>query len=154
MSRISRDAVLDSSEVYSFARPLVNSGRLSVPCTYDGSPLNTPTISTADPAAPGPALLPRCAASTASCSTSSAGLHAADLQCRCGRRNRGGRRGRETARPDDAGRPDRRACRALPRRRAVAAVYLIRPDQHVAARFPEYNEAQVRFAIRRATGKE
>jgi 3-(3-hydroxy-phenyl)propionate hydroxylase len=34
------------------------------------------------------------------------------------------------------------------------AVYLIRPDQHVAARFPEYNEAQIRFAIRRATGKE
>ena len=37
---------------------------------------------------------------------------------------------------------------------AKSAVYLIRPDQHVAARFPEYNEAQIRFAIRRATGKE
>jgi 3-(3-hydroxy-phenyl)propionate hydroxylase len=32
--------VLDLSERYEFARPMVNSGRLSVPCTYDGSPLN------------------------------------------------------------------------------------------------------------------
>jgi len=37
MSRTFRDAVLDLSEHYEFARPLVNSGRLSVPCTYDGS---------------------------------------------------------------------------------------------------------------------
>jgi hypothetical protein len=42
ISRIFRDAVLDLSERYDFARPLVNSGRLSVPCTYDGSPLNGP----------------------------------------------------------------------------------------------------------------
>ncbi|MEY8840881.1 FAD-dependent oxidoreductase, partial [Cribrihabitans sp. XS_ASV171] len=41
MSRLLRDAVLDLSEHYEFARPLVNSGRLSVPCTYDGSPLNS-----------------------------------------------------------------------------------------------------------------
>ena len=40
MSRIFRDAVLDLSEHHAFARPLVNSGRLSVPCVYDGSPLN------------------------------------------------------------------------------------------------------------------
>ncbi|MBN9669574.1 FAD-dependent oxidoreductase [Roseibium aggregatum] len=42
MSRIFRDAVLDLSEHHAFARPLVNSGRLSVPSTYDGSPLNGP----------------------------------------------------------------------------------------------------------------
>jgi 3-(3-hydroxy-phenyl)propionate hydroxylase len=41
MSRVLRDAVLDLSEHYEFARPLVNSGRLSMPCTYDGSPLNS-----------------------------------------------------------------------------------------------------------------
>ncbi|WP_298815792.1 FAD-dependent oxidoreductase [uncultured Roseibium sp.] len=40
MSRIFRDAVLDLSEHHSFARPLVNSGRLSVPAIYDGSSLN------------------------------------------------------------------------------------------------------------------
>ncbi|MEO1549721.1 MAG: FAD-dependent monooxygenase, partial [Pseudomonadota bacterium] len=35
-----RDAVLDLVEDFEFARPMVNSGRLSTPCTYDGSPLN------------------------------------------------------------------------------------------------------------------
>ena len=37
-----RDAVLDLAENNEFARPMVNSGRLSLPCTYDGSPLNGP----------------------------------------------------------------------------------------------------------------
>lgn len=41
ISRIFRDAVLELAEHEEFARPLVNSGRLSVPCTYDGSALNT-----------------------------------------------------------------------------------------------------------------
>ena len=47
-SRLFRDAVLDLSEGLPFARPLVNSGRLSVPCVHDGSPLNGPD----DPALP------------------------------------------------------------------------------------------------------
>jgi 3-(3-hydroxy-phenyl)propionate hydroxylase len=46
-SRIFRDAVLDLSEHYDFARPLVNSGRLSVPCVYDGSSLNGPDLADA-----------------------------------------------------------------------------------------------------------
>ena len=37
---------------------------------------------------------------------------------------------------------------------APAAVYLIRPDQHVAARFAAYDEDAIRAAIRRATGKD
>ncbi len=39
--RAFRDAALQLSEHYPFARALVNSGRLSRPCVYDGSPLNT-----------------------------------------------------------------------------------------------------------------
>ncbi|MES2991537.1 MAG: FAD-dependent oxidoreductase [Pseudomonadota bacterium] len=42
ISRLFRDAVLDLSREHPFARTLVNSGRLSVPATLDGSPLNTP----------------------------------------------------------------------------------------------------------------
>ncbi|MCP5074750.1 MAG: FAD-dependent oxidoreductase [Rhodobacteraceae bacterium] len=42
IGRVFRDAVLDLAETNEFARPLVNSGRLSVPCTYDESPLNGP----------------------------------------------------------------------------------------------------------------
>ncbi|MBZ0123897.1 MAG: FAD-dependent oxidoreductase, partial [Roseovarius sp.] len=48
-SRIFRDAVLDLSERHDFARPLVNSGRLSVPALHDGSPLNTPDALPAGP---------------------------------------------------------------------------------------------------------
>lgn len=39
--RAFRDAALELSEKYPFARSLVNSGRLSRPCVYDASPLNT-----------------------------------------------------------------------------------------------------------------
>ena len=37
---------------------------------------------------------------------------------------------------------------------ADSGVYLIRPDQHVAARRANFDEALIRAAIRRATGKE
>jgi 3-(3-hydroxy-phenyl)propionate hydroxylase len=42
ISRVFRDAVLDLAKDYPFARTLVNSGRLSVPATLYGSVLNTP----------------------------------------------------------------------------------------------------------------
>ena len=42
ISRLFRDAVLGLSQQHAFARTLVNSGRLSVPCTLHGSTLNTP----------------------------------------------------------------------------------------------------------------
>ncbi len=51
-SRVFRDAVLELAEHHAFARPLVNSGRLSLPATYDGSPLNGPDCA-AMPARPG-----------------------------------------------------------------------------------------------------
>ncbi len=41
--RIFRDAVLHLAEKHLFARGLVNSGRLSVPTVHEGSPLNTET---------------------------------------------------------------------------------------------------------------
>ncbi|MEO0915396.1 MAG: FAD-dependent oxidoreductase [Pseudomonadota bacterium] len=40
ISKVFRDAALDLAAKHPFARPLVNSGRLSQPSTYDGSPLN------------------------------------------------------------------------------------------------------------------
>ena len=38
-SQVFRNAVLDLAGRHAFARPLVNSGRLSVPCVYDSFPL-------------------------------------------------------------------------------------------------------------------
>ncbi|MDE2297439.1 MAG: FAD-dependent oxidoreductase [Burkholderiales bacterium] len=48
ISRMFRDAVLDLARHFAFARTLVNSGRLSVPATLDGSPLNTPDCAAFD----------------------------------------------------------------------------------------------------------
>ncbi len=42
VSKAFRDATLDLAKAYEFARPLVNSGRLSMPTPYTNSPLNTP----------------------------------------------------------------------------------------------------------------
>jgi len=42
VSRVFRDAVLELARRHGFARRLVNSGRLSVPTVLAGSPLNTP----------------------------------------------------------------------------------------------------------------
>lgn len=42
ISRLFRDAVLDLAREHEFARRIVNSGRLSVPATLHGSALNTP----------------------------------------------------------------------------------------------------------------
>ncbi|MBR2515321.1 MAG: FAD-dependent oxidoreductase [Halomonas sp.] len=42
ISQVFRDVTLELAEKHAFARSLVNSGRLSMPCRYDNSPLNTP----------------------------------------------------------------------------------------------------------------
>ena len=153
-SRLFRDAVLDLSERYEFARPLVNSGRLSVPCTYDGSSLNS-----ADALIGPPATRP-------GSSCPDAPLGDGYLLPKLGNKF--------TLLTIDADAPDlieedgvevtRLALSvkddpslALKRRYlgdAESAVYLIRPDQHVAARRPSFDENLFRAAIRRATGKE
>jgi len=151
MSRVLRDAVLDLSEHYAFARPLVNSGRLSVPCTYDGSPLNTPDALPGGPARSRP------------------GSPCADAPLGDGYllRKLGGRFtlltiGAEAPEGLEAEglSVDRLALEATPEIRerylgeAESAVYLIRPDQHVAARWPSYDAAAVKTALARAIGKE
>ena len=42
ISKVFRNEVLHLAEHYPFARTLVNSGRLSMPCVYEETPLNTP----------------------------------------------------------------------------------------------------------------
>ena len=156
ISRIFRDAVLDLAERHDFARPFVNSGRLSLPCTYDGSPLNT-----ADALPDGPA-------------RSRPGAPCADLPLTDGYLlDRLGARGtpRFQVLAIDTPAPDAIASDVpvevialsaaeapLLRDRylgaAPGAVYLIRPDQHVAARWPAFDAASVTAALARAIGKE
>ncbi|MCK8484255.1 FAD-dependent oxidoreductase [Aliiroseovarius sp. S2029] len=154
MSRLLRDAVLDLAEHYEFARPLVNSGRLSVPCTYDGSPLNSADaldgpIKTR-PGSPCPDvplgdefLLPKLGNKFILLTIDA---DAPDVVEEDGIRVE---RLALSVKDDKTG--------ALKERylgHAPSAVYLIRPDQHVAARRPSFDENLFRAAIRRATGKE
>ena len=155
ISHIFRNAVLDLAERHAFARPMVNSGRLSVPCTYDGLSLNGPDALAGGPArtrvgSPCPdapvadgfilgqlggdfAILTIDAAAPESLSVD--GITA--------------RRVALTAADDPSG-----ALAARYLGDAGAGVYLIRPDQHVAARWDSFDETAMRTAMRRACGKE
>ena len=153
-SRIFRDAVLALSADHAFARPLVNSGRLSVPCTYDGSGLNS-ADALAGPARtrPGSAcpdvklsdgyLLNRlgtdfvllCINTNAPPEFEESGVKVRTVEL--------------TTEDDKSGYIVDRYLGNAP-----SAVYLIRPDQHVAARRETFNENLVRASIRRALGQE
>ncbi|NDR57025.1 FAD-dependent oxidoreductase [Aliiruegeria sabulilitoris] len=153
MSRLLRDAVLDLSEHHAFARPLVNSGRLSVPCTYDGSPLNSadalpggpertrPGAPCPDAPIEGSFLLRQLgdAFTILAINRDAPADLTEDGICA---------RLAEISASDIAG--DAITERYLGT--ASGAVYLIRPDQHVAGRWDHYDENAMRAAIRRATG--
>ncbi|MDR7126748.1 FAD-dependent oxidoreductase [Pseudotabrizicola sp. 4114] len=149
VSRLFRNAVLELAETLPFARTMVNSGRLSLPCTYDGSALNGPDQpdmpARTRPGSPCP----------------DAPLAEGWLLNHLGRGftlltiNR-------TA-PDSLSAHGltvpRLALEATPEvmarylGAAGGAVYLIRPDQHVAARWAEFDESAVAAALARAIGK-
>jgi 3-(3-hydroxy-phenyl)propionate hydroxylase len=157
-SRYFRDAVLELAEHYEFARPLVNSGRLSMPTPYVNSSLNTPDqdsfpVSMApgtncDDApltvdgAPGwflnmigngftllhfGAPVQQESVEFNSISASVINIDDApysDVEILTGRYD---------------GQP--------------GTTYLIRPDQHVAGRWREFDEVKIKAAIARATGQ-
>ena len=153
ISHIFRDAVLDLSEHHAFARPLVNSGRLSVPCTYDTSPLNT------DDAMDGPARTrpgspcpdaPIADGFLLSQLGDDFTLLTIDVDAPETLEDDGIILRRVAISAANA-ETDHLAERYLGE--ATSGVYLIRPDQHVAARWAGYDEKRVRQALRRATGK-
>lgn len=155
ISHIFRNAVLDLAEHHPFARPMVNSGRLSMPCVYDRSSLNGPDTLTGGPyrtrvGSPCPDaplgngfLLSHLGGGfrLLAIDTESPDLIEED--------GISARRIRVSAGDDKTG---TLAARYLGDARA--AVYLIRPDQHVAARWDRFDEAAVRAALRTATGRE
>ena len=174
VSRTFRDAVLALAKDYAFARRLVNSGRLSVPAILADSPLNTPDRD-ADfargpgamvPGAPGGRRSGRGPAGDwlldylgggftllgfdAAVAPSDVAALAHDaIACRVvqvgGAASAAARRrmrGSTTAR-----------ARGPALRRAAGTVYLLRPDQHVCARWRAFDLASVRARspARRAT---
>ncbi|MAM59910.1 FAD-dependent oxidoreductase [Maritimibacter sp. UBA3975] len=152
ISKTFRDAVLTLAAKHAFARPLVNSGRLSVPCVYDGLSLNGPDQ------LPGGPERTRVGAPMVD-----APLGNDWLLGQVG--------GHFTLLTIDADAPEsldvdgvdvtRLALSAegnpeLAERYlgdAKAAVYLIRPDQHVAARWERFDTASVRRAVNIATAR-
>lgn len=153
ISRIFRDAVLDLSERYEATRPMVNSGRLSVPCTYDGSPLNGPDCAAmpertrpgsplVDAPVPGGWLLDRTGFGFQLMTIDETAPDVVDVD------------GIEIKRLALATADD--ANGYLKQRYlgdAGKAVYLVRPDQHVAARWDHYDEAAVKAALLKAIGR-
>ncbi len=149
VSKLFRNAVLDLAETLPFARTIVNSGRLSLPCTYDGSALNGPDA-TGMPARTRP------------------GSTCPDAPIPGGWLLHGLGPG-FTLLTINADAPDHFAAHGLTLTRlaltataelqqrylgeAPSAVYLIRPDQHVAARWTEFDASAVAAAVARAIGR-
>ncbi len=150
VSRLFRDAVLGLAEHLPFARTLVNSGRLSVPCTYDGSPLNGPDHSDMPPCTrpgsvcpdapvPGGWLLRQLGDGFTLMTIGAQAPDGLHLQ------------GLHIPRLALGEAPELKA-RYLGA--AASAVYLIRPDHHVAARWTSYDADAVAAALARALGKD
>jgi 3-(3-hydroxy-phenyl)propionate hydroxylase len=157
ISRLFRDAVLDLAREHAFARRLVNSGRLSLPATVCDSPLNTADVD-ADWSG---AMLPGAPACDAPLAIDgratwllretghgdftllvfggppawAAGLPRVRLLCLdAGNDARGLLASRYDLRPGSA--------------------YLLRPDQHVCARWRSPTAAAVQTAMQRALGMQ
>ncbi len=152
ISKIFRDAVLTLAGKARFARPLVNSGRLSVPCVYDGLPLNGPDRLTGGPAR-----------TRVGAPMVDAPVDGAWLLEKLG--------GEFQLLTIDADAPELLDVDGIPVRRVAlsavgnpeladrylgdgpSAVYLMRPDQHVAARWDHFDPAAVRAALNTATAR-
>lgn len=151
-SRLFRNAVLDLAETLPFARGIVNSGRLSLPCTYDGSALNgldcAGLPARTRPGSPVPDA-PLAEGWLLGALGDGFTLLTFDAEAPEAVEAYGVtlRRLALTA----AGNP---ALKARFLGEAEAAVYLIRPDQHVAARWDRYDETAVRAALARALALE
>lgn len=154
-SRAFRDATLDLARDCAFARRLVNSGRLSLPSTYMASPLSTPDADDfAGAMVPGAPALDAPLRSGASpdwllrrLGGGFALLHFGDTVPSMPETAPAIRVVTVTPSEDAEGLAARRYD-ARP-----GTTYLIRPDQHVCARWRRFDPDAVRAALDRATGR-
>jgi len=153
MSRSFRDAALNLAERFEFARPIVNAGRLSVPCTYDGSSLNG-ADSASLPARSRPGSPAADAPIAKGWLIDQLGSHfqllAIDTDVPDGLEIDGV--AIETVHLKTVAAPsDGLKERYLGNARS--AVYLMRPDQHIAARWTSFDENAVADALRTVIGR-
>lgn len=165
ISRLFRDAALELAREHEFARRIVNSGRLSVPATLHHSPLNTPdseefagsqlpgaVLSDAPMRRPGDAATTWLLRALGSDFTL---LHFGATPTWA--RELGGVLNLSIAAEGDvhADQADLLDAQGLAAQRLDArpgTSYLLRPDQHVCARWRRPDEAAVRAALQRAGG--
>lgn len=139
-----RDAVLDLAEHHAFARPFVNSGRLSVAGAYPGSPLNTAD----DPASCWRGIAPGSVAIDAPVGSEWLFDYLGDAFLLLAY----GWAGREI---DGLKIINVGASETLIIERynlEPGSAYLIRPDQHVAARWRHPEASQIAVALKKARG--
>ena len=154
ISKTFRNAVLKLAQQHAFARPLVNSGRLSTPCVYDGLSLNGPDeldgparsrvgATCADaPMAEG-FLLNRLGGDFTLLALNTTPPDMADTDGIALRTIT-----LETSRDDPTGAIAARYLGDQPQ-----GIYLIRPDQHIVARWATASAAEIETAMRNATGR-
>ncbi|KIN62728.1 Monooxygenase FAD-binding protein [Sulfitobacter noctilucicola] len=150
ISKVFRNAVLDLAGKHAFARPLVNSGRLSVPCVYDDFPLfgeddlQGPVASRPGAACPDAPvddgfLLDHLTGRfqiLAIGGTAPDPIHVAGFDLNVV----------HIAEPSEN-------LRARYLGDAASAIYLIRPDQHVVARWKQLDATKITVAVHNAIGK-
>ncbi len=152
VSRLFRDAVLDLSEHHAFARPLVNSGRLSVPCSYTASPLTGPDCDgMPERTRPGAPALDAPLGEGWLIDRLGGGFQLLTINAEAPERIEmdGIELDRIALRSEDP--QSMLAERYLGS--STSAVYLIRPDQHVAARWQKFDAQAIGAALRTAIGK-
>ncbi len=143
-SRLFRDATLSLARDFPFARALINSGRLSVPTVQAGSPIDTPDADADWQHGPGPGRAMVDAPLGNGWLVDRLGLGFTLLVFDDAMN---GPAGVNMVRIEEAG---------LVRQRYDArpgTAYLIRPDRYVAARWRRPDEAAVKAALARATGR-
>ncbi|MEO1556465.1 MAG: FAD-dependent oxidoreductase [Pseudomonadota bacterium] len=153
ISAIFRNAVLELASDHAFARPLVNSGRLSVPCIYDGQVLNGPDrldgpertrvgAPCVDAELADGFLLERLIGAFTVLSICTDALDVDDVD--------GVALNHVILSPAD---DPKGMVRDRYLGNAEQAVYLLRPDQHVVARWPSATAQDIADAMRVALGK-
>lgn len=154
ISKVFRNAVLELAQKHTFARPLVNSGRLSVPCVYDGLSLNGPDAlngptrarvgaTCADARMADGFLLGSLGGDFTILAINTAPPAVTDVDGIALRTIQ-----LDTNRDDPTG-----AIAARYLGDETSGVYLIRPDQHVVARWATAGVTDIQTAVRTATGR-
>ena len=154
ISRVFRNAVLDLSEHHAFARPLVNSGRLSMPCNYVGHSLTGEDALAGGPARSQPGMPCPDAPLDNGFLLSKLGGGFTLMTLNTDAPSPQEIEGIEIAQLELSVTSDTN--KTLGDRflgTAERAVYLIRPDQHIVARWSEYDAARVQMAVATALGK-